>query len=92
MSVASIWEIAIKKSLGKLALEISIDDLIEAGAVENGIGVMEITRPHVTGVAELALHHRDPFDRLLVSQAMSEDMAIISRDRALDAYPFERIW
>lgn len=92
LSVASIWEIAIKRSLGKLELEVSLDELIDAGAVDNGISLLDVTRAHATGAAELGFHHRDPFDRLLVSQAMSEDMAVVSRDRAFDRYPVERLW
>lgn len=92
LSVASVWEMAIKLSLGKLQLEVSLDELIDEGAVENGIVLLDITRPHAAGVAELAFHHRDPFDRLLVSQAMREDMAIVSRDPAFDAYPVDRLW
>jgi PIN domain nuclease of toxin-antitoxin system len=92
LSVASVWEIAIKKSLGKLELEVSLDGLVDIGAVDNGILLLEVTRKHAIGVAELAFHHRDPFDRLLVSQAMSEEMAVISRDTAFDDYPVKRLW
>lgn len=92
LSVASMWEIAIKRSVGKLELEVSLDELIDAGAVDNGILLLDVARRHATGVAELAFHHRDPFDRLLVSQAMCEEMAIVTRDPAFDAYPVKRVW
>ena len=92
LSVASLWEIAIKKSIGKLELEVSLDELVDDGAVDNGILLLDIERKHALGVAELAFHHRDPFDRLLVSQAMSEQMAIVSRDTTFDAYPVKRVW
>lgn len=92
LSIASVWEIAIKRSLGKLELEISTDDLIDAGALDNGIALLDVTRAHAIGVVDLAFHHRDPFDRLLISQAMREKMAIVSVDLAFDAYPIERVW
>lgn len=92
LSIASVWELAIKRSLGKLELEISMDELIDTGAVDNGIALLGVTRVHAIGVVDLAFHHRDPFDRLLVSQAMREKMAIVSVDSAFDAYPIERIW
>jgi PIN domain nuclease of toxin-antitoxin system len=92
LSVASVWEIAIKKSIGKIDLEVSLDELIDDGAEDNGIVVLDVERRHALGAAELAFHHRDPFDRLLVSQAMSERMAIVSRDTAFDAYPVKRVW
>jgi PIN domain nuclease of toxin-antitoxin system len=92
LSVASIWEAAIKASLGKLTLSISLEAVIEEGAANNGIALLDIRREHATAVDHLPFHHRDPFDRLLVCQAMIERMEIVSSDASLDAYPIRRIW
>ncbi len=92
LSVASIWEAAIKVSFGKLALSVSLDVVLDQGAVNNGIVLLDVRREHAAAVEHLPFHHRDPFDRLLVSQAMIERMEIVSADESLDAYPVRRIW
>ncbi|HEY4188449.1 MAG TPA: type II toxin-antitoxin system VapC family toxin [Polyangia bacterium] len=92
LSVASIWEAAIKASLGKLTLAVSLDTVIDEGAVNNGIALLEVRREHAAAVERLPLHHRDPFDRLLVCQAMIEKMDVVSADAALDGYPIRRVW
>lgn len=92
LSVASIWEAAIKVSLGKLDLSISLDVVVDEGAVKNGIALLDVRREHAVAVQHLPFHHRDPFDRLLISQAMTERMDIVSADESLDAYPVHRIW
>jgi PIN domain nuclease of toxin-antitoxin system len=92
LSVASIWEVAIKASLGKLELSISLDALVEEGASNNGINLLDVRREHAVAVEHLPFRHRDPFDRLLVCQAMVEQMEIVSGDDALDAYPVRRVW
>jgi PIN domain nuclease of toxin-antitoxin system len=91
LSTASIWEMSIKSSLGKLALAMTIEHLVRGG-VERGIRVLDVTADHAYGVERLAFHHRDPFDRLLVAQAMFERMHLVSRDATLDAYEVTRIW
>jgi PIN domain nuclease of toxin-antitoxin system len=92
LSVASVWEMAIKLSLGKLTLAISLDTLIEEGAVNNGFSLLDVRREHALAVTHLPFHHRDPFDRLLVTQAMTDKMAIVSNDAELEAYPIQRLW
>ena len=92
LSIASIWEIAIKSSLGKLNLGLPIDILVEQQVIENGIELLNITTEHLAIVAKLPLHHRDPFDRLLVAQAMVEQIPIVSADVVLNAYPVQRLW
>ena len=92
LSVASIWEMAIKIALGKLEIDAELGELIASGAEGNGIGLLDVRKEHALGVVGLPLHHRDPFDRLLVSQALIERMAIVGRDPAFDAYPIKRIW
>jgi PIN domain nuclease of toxin-antitoxin system len=92
LSVASIWEMAIKKSLGKLTTTIPLEKLIAAQCQTMAVSVLDVRREHALGVATLPLHHRDPFDRLLVAQAVVEGLAIVSRDEAFDGYPVERVW
>jgi len=82
-STASIWELAIKASLGKLRLDVNrLAVLLDAA----GIGEMEIARRHVIAAAALPSHHGDPFDRLLVAQAISEHLQFITADPKLAAY------
>ncbi len=92
LSVASIWEMAIKRSLGKLASDDPLDALIEAQLDAMQLRVLDVGRAHAVAVEELPFHHRDPFDRLLVAQAAVEGLTLVSRDVALDAYPIERFW
>ncbi len=92
LSVASIWEMAIKRSLGKLTSEESLEQLIEAQLDAMQLRVLDVRRAHALAVERLPLHHRDPFDRLLVAQADAEGLCIVSRDAALDAYGIDRFW
>ncbi|OGV44888.1 MAG: twitching motility protein PilT [Legionellales bacterium RIFCSPHIGHO2_12_FULL_42_9] len=92
LSVASLWEIAIKSSLGKLTFHKPIEPYILDVLQENAIQLLNIDFRHVMRVAALPFHHRDPFDRLLVSQAIEEKIALLSCDVALDAYGIERLW
>jgi PIN domain nuclease of toxin-antitoxin system len=92
LSLASLWEIAIKSSLGKLDLELSIEQLVEEQIIANGIELLDITTEHIAVVANLPLHHRDPFDRLIISQVMVEQIPIVGRDKAFDSYSVQRLW
>ncbi|MGB3515329.1 MAG: type II toxin-antitoxin system VapC family toxin [Elainellaceae cyanobacterium] len=92
LSIVSIWEIAIKSSIGKLSLGLSIDDLVEQHVINNGIELLPITVAHLSTVAILPLHHRDPFDRLIIAQAIVEQMLIVGADQVFDEYGVERLW
>jgi PIN domain nuclease of toxin-antitoxin system len=92
LSVASLWEMAIKVSLGKLSLGQPFDTLIPQQLSLNGIALLGITISHTAEVARLPFHHRDPFDRLLIAQAITEQMPIVSGDTAFDAYAVTRLW
>lgn len=92
LSVASIWEMAIKVEIGKLRLGVPLAELVQAGAIENGITLLPIEKEHAMGVAVLPRHHGDPFDRLLIVQAAHEDMVIVGNDGRFDAYNVRRIW
>jgi len=86
ISVASLWEIAIKSSIGKLTLSAPFDQLIPQQLSLNGFELLPIDIPHLATVATLPFHHRDPFDRLLIAQAVTEKMPVVSSDSAFDAY------
>lgn len=92
VSVASCWEIAIKAGLGKLKLGDPSASYIPAALARTGFELLPISVTHATGVELLPLHHRDPFDRLLVAQAIGEQFPIVSADSVLDAYPITRLW
>ena len=92
LSIASLWEIAITLRLGKLTVGMPIEVLMTEQLTRNDIDVLPITMAHLIVVSTLPLHHRDPFDRLLIAQAMVEQMPIVSADPAFDAYPVQRLW
>jgi len=92
LSVACIWEIAIKKSLRKLELDVDLAELVQQGAIDSGIALLDVGARHALAVEALPFHHRDPFDRLLIAQALIEDVAIVTRDPEFDAYGVSRIW
>jgi PIN domain nuclease of toxin-antitoxin system len=83
VSAASIWEIAIKGSLGKLEID---SDLLEEQLAVAGFQPLPITWQHTVEVRKLAAHHRDPFDRMLVAQAISEPLRLLTHDAGLRAY------
>lgn len=92
ISMASLWEIAIKISLGKLQLKQPYDTFIPEQLAINGIGILNLSLHHTATVAALPFHHRDPFDRLIAAQAKVEDMPLVSADPSFDLYPVKRIW
>jgi PIN domain nuclease of toxin-antitoxin system len=92
LSVASLWEIAIKVSLGKLTLSAPFDELIPAQLKLNGIDLLSIKVDHLSTLTTLPFHHRDPFDRLIIAQAMVEKLPVISIDAAFDTYGVTRDW
>jgi len=92
LSVASLWEMAIKLSLGKLSLSEPFEVLLPEQMRLNGINLLGIEMEHTALVAKLPFHHRDPFDRLLIAQAMVERIPIVSADTAFDAYDVKRLW
>ena len=79
ISIASFWEIAIKLNLGKLSLDMAYQDLRQQVLV-NGFEILPITFEHTIELTSLDLHHRDPFDRIIIAQALSEKLALISKD------------
>ena len=87
VSVASLWECAIKASIGKLDLP---DDFFDA-INETGYEVLPIQIAHLTRYRSLPMHHRDPFDRILVAQAQAEALTLITRDPEIAKYQIERL-
>lgn len=83
VSAASVWELAIKLRLGKISLDLPG---FLAALAPSGFDVLPVTVAHAAGVAQLPPHHQDPFDRLLVSQALSEPLRLLTADAALAPY------
>lgn len=92
LSIASLWEIGIKVAVGKLQLSKPFRLWIQTAVSDLLLTEMPITLDHVDRQISLPFHHRDPFDRVLVAQALVETLPIISNDPALDAYGITRIW
>ena len=92
VSIASCWEIAIKASMGKLDLGESSQSFLSRELARNSFGILPITLEHATAVESLTKHHRDPFDRLLVAQAVAEKLILVSRDTIFDQYNVNRLW
>jgi len=85
ISIASIWEIAIKTSLGKLKLKTGFD-MIEDSLYNNNIEILPVTLEQLQQLTKLPYHHNDPFDRLIISQAIAEDTVILSMDTKFKLY------
>jgi PIN domain nuclease of toxin-antitoxin system len=85
-SVASIWEMGIKVAIGKLPLPESLDSYLSSRMGQLGVRSLEITATHALQAATLPLHHRDPFDRMLIAQAQLEDMTLVSADVIFKQY------
>ena len=92
LSVASCWEMAIKKSLGKLEIPEPVEGFVAEQLAANSFALLAIDLRHVSHVSRLAFHHRDPFDRLLAAQAAEEEMVMASADPIFQKYGIERIW
>jgi PIN domain nuclease of toxin-antitoxin system len=92
VSMASGWEMAIKSQIGKLRLPLAFEGLFPAALESLGFSILPIQTRHLHRYCALPLHHRDPFDRLLVAQALSDGLTVIGDDAAFDAYGVTRLW
>ncbi len=92
VSPATLWEISIKDSLGKLTLPQPFAQLFPARLDADGIFLLPILVPHLQQHRRLPLHHHDPFDRLIIAQAQVENLTLISRDSAFSAYGVNLLW
>jgi PIN domain nuclease of toxin-antitoxin system len=91
LSTASVWEMAIKHSIGRLTFSMPFMEFIKQQIAVNIIDILEIIFDHIEVVASLPLHHRDPFDRLIIAQSMAEQIPILSVDAIFDAYAIARL-
>ena len=92
VSIASIWEMAIKHSIGRLNFSLPFMEFVRQQLDVSNIGLLEINLDHIEVVASLPLHHRDPFDRLIIAQSMAEQIPVLSVDAIFDAYAIARLW
>lgn len=92
LSAASSWEIAIKAKIGKFQLPQAPGPYVRTRIAAQGIRPLSVTLNHSLGVYDLALHHSDPFDRLIIAQAILEEMTILTADRLFRKYPVEIVW
>jgi PIN domain nuclease of toxin-antitoxin system len=90
-SVVSIWEIAIKLNIGKLKIEHSIEDIYQLLA-QLKIEILPIDQLDLDRYLTLPLHHRDPFDRLIIAQSIDRELILISADGSFEPYPVQRLW
>ena len=87
LSVASVWEMQIKSQLGKLELNCPLANIIAKQQEENALELLPIELPHVLALEQLPFHHKDPFNRVIIAQAITEDLAIRSVDSMFGYYP-----
>jgi PIN domain nuclease of toxin-antitoxin system len=92
VSPATYWEIAIKVSINKLALNQPFEDFLDRGIRQNGFDILHIEPRHAAAVVTQPFHHEDPFDRLLIAQALSEGIPVINADTVFDQYGVSRRW
>lgn len=92
LSLASVWEMAIKVGLNRLELPSSVDRFVSEQMAANAIEPLPIDLGNAGDVARLPFHHRDPFDRLLAAQALGEELAIVSADPVFAKYGVRRVW
>ena len=92
MSAASVWEIVTKSRLGRLPIAEPLDGFISDHLETNAFQPLSITIRHALGLGSLPDLHRDPFDRILIAQALAEEMSLVTGDEAMRAYPVSTIW
>ncbi|MEH2413950.1 type II toxin-antitoxin system VapC family toxin [Nostoc sp.] len=92
LSVASIWEMGIKVAIAKLPLADPLDSYISSRMTVLAMRSLEITASHALQAAALPLHHRDPFDRMLIAQAQIEEMTLVSADSMFNKYDISLLW
>jgi len=92
LSAASVWEVAIKVRIGKFKLPEVPALYVPNRLTTQGIRTLSITQSHALKVYDLPLHHRDPFDHLIIAQAIVEGMTVLTADRAFGKYPVDVLW
>jgi PIN domain nuclease of toxin-antitoxin system len=91
-SVAGVWEIVTKVQVGKLSLPRPVGPFILSELSSNGVQILPVTMDHVLQLEALPLHHRDPFDRILIAQSLEENLPIVTSDPWFARYPINVIW
>jgi PIN domain nuclease of toxin-antitoxin system len=92
LSVVSVWEVQIKLHTGKLSITSSLEHLVETQQKTNGVQVLPVYLEHAYHLAFLPAVHKDPFDRLLIAQAIAEDLTLVSADPVFTQYPVSLLW
>lgn len=92
VSMASVWELGIKLSLGKYQLVTPFDEFLSLAIEGQGFQRLDIAPAHVVRVSQLPFHHRDPFDRLLIAQAIEESATLVTVDTDASAYGIPKLW
>jgi PIN domain nuclease of toxin-antitoxin system len=92
LSLVSLWEIQIKSGLGKLPLTLPLAEIVRDQQARHGLQLLPITPAHIYALGALPPHHKDPFDRLLIAQALTEGLSLASVDGAFASYPIAVIW
>lgn len=92
LGIASIWEIAIKTSLGKLSFRKPLNEFLPEQIIANSIQLLDISLSHTLRVEMPPFYHRDPFDRMIIAQSLTENLPVLSNDNAFDAYDITRVW
>jgi PIN domain nuclease of toxin-antitoxin system len=91
-SLVSVWELQIKSQLGKLAFNMPLREMVEEQQRLNGIQILPIRLEHILNLNALPDYHKDPFDRLLIAQAIQEELTLISSDSQFENYPVHLLW
>ncbi|AFY49650.1 hypothetical protein Nos7524_3876 [Nostoc sp. PCC 7524] len=92
LSIASLWEMSIKVSIGKLQLGMNFAELVKQQVYGNAIELLEIRPEHLDKLAQLPFYHKDPFDRLIISQSLVESIPIVTKDSMFESYPVQILW
>lgn len=92
LSLASVWELTIKAELGKLRLALPVSRYVTEHVAANGFRLLDIGLKHIARLEGLAFHHRDPFDRLLIAQALTEGVPVVTADPLFRQYGVKRVW
>jgi PIN domain nuclease of toxin-antitoxin system len=92
ISIASLWEMTIKSSLGKLDLSLPLSELFTQKLIPSDIQILPIQLQQLAILQELPFHHRDPFDRIIIAQAIAENLTLLSTDQMFENYQVARDW
>ncbi len=91
VSIASLWEVVIKVNIGKLPMRTTFQSFL-ALIPANGFQVLSLQSSHLLKYLDLPLHHRDPFDRILVAQSINDNLSVVTKDPNFSVYPIKTIW